>query len=481
MFDSRLSAKALADLIGGWRTRAPAYEAVADAIRVLCLDNRIAPRTALPAERELAAKLGVSRTTVAAAYRSLRESGHIESLRGSGSVTLPLGRARPLPAPGGEGIIDLQQASPPAWPGLAALYAEAAAEASSLVARPGYDMQGRAGLRAAIAAHYSSRGLPTDPDEVMVTPGAQSAISLVASVFAAPGERVLIETPTYPHAADAFRRRGARLIGVPVDTATGWDLERATHAFQRAVPAAAYLMPDFQNPTGRTMSVSDRLVFAEHAAAMGTVLVLDETTGELDIDRGRPLAPFAAVASGSRARGHDGLRTITLGSLGKTVWGGLRIGWVRSDVDTLRRLLAARPAHDLGTPEFEQLIAERVFAHMADVLSQRAGQLGRSRDLLREGIRSQIPSWDVPDVHGGVSLWVGLGVPLSSSLVLRARSRGLLLSSGARFAVDGGQERHLRVPFTAPASELMRAVAILAEAWDEVAGGAPAELLEAVV
>lgn len=476
MIDSRLSANALAGLLGGWRSREPAYEAIADAVRVLCLDNRIAARTALPAERELAARLGVSRTTIAAAYRSLRDSGHIESLRGSGSVTLPLGRTRLTPIPADSGVIDMQQASPAAWPGLAAVYAEAATSASALVAQPGYDIQGRLGLRQAIADHYTRRGLPTDAEQVMVTPGAQSAISLVAAMLAGPGDRVLIETPTYPHAADAFRHRGARLIGVPVDTTSGWDLERATHAFQRAVPAAAYLMPDFQNPTGRTMTAQERTVFAEQAAAMGTTVIVDETTGELDIDRPAPSGPFAALT-----RAHHGLRVITLGSMGKTVWGGLRIGWIRSDPETLRRLLSVRPAHDLGTPDFEQLVAERVFDHMPEVLAQRADQLGAGRDILRDEITRAFPQWHVPEVHGGVSLWVGLGAPLSSSLVLRARARGLLLSSGARFAVDGGHERHLRVPFTSTPQELVRAVEILAATWDDVAAGAPAELLDAVV
>src|SRR6476661_6649228 len=85
--DSRISARALAAALGGWRTREPAYEALAESIRLLCLDNRLAPRTALPAERELATALHLSRSTVAAAYRSLRETGHISSTRGSGSVT----------------------------------------------------------------------------------------------------------------------------------------------------------------------------------------------------------------------------------------------------------------------------------------------------------------------------------------------------------------------------------------------------------
>lgn len=473
MMDSRLSANALTGLLGDWHATDPAYEALADAVRVLCLDNRIAARTALPAERELAARLGVSRTTVAAAYRSLRDSGHLESHRGSGSVTLPLGRARLVPVRAEEGVIDLQQASPAAWPGLASVFAEAAASAASIVALPGYDIQGRRGLRGAIAAHYTRRGLDTDPDQIIVTPGAQNAISFVASVFVGPGDRVVIETPTYPHAADAFRRRGARLIGVPVGVDDGWDLERASHAFRRAVPVAAYLMPDFQNPTGRTMTAGERSAFSEDAAAMGTVLIVDETTGELDIDRG-PLPPF-------QASGPAGARIVTLGSLGKTVWGGLRIGWIRSDADTVKRLIAARPAHDLGTPDFEQLVAERAFARMPEILAQRASQLGEGRDTLVTALRDAFPEWHVPAVHGGVSLWVGLGSALSSSLVLRARSRGLLLSSGPRFAVDGGHERHLRIPFTAPPQELRRAVDILEASWTDVGGMSSNEPYEAVV
>lgn len=474
MIDSRLSAHALAGLLGDWRASEPAYEAIADAVRVLCLDNRIAARTALPAERELALRLGVSRTTVAAAYRSLRESGHLESRRGSGSVTLPLTRERLASAQGADGVIDLQQASPAAWPGLAALYADAAGSAATLVARPGYDIQGSVGLRTAIADHYGRRGLPTDPEQIIVMPGAQSAISFASAVLTRPGDRVLIETPTYPHAVDAFRRHGARLIGVPVDVDDGWDVDRAADAFLRAVPAAAYLMPDFHNPTGRSMSAAERVEIARHAAAMGTVLIIDETTGELDIDRPDRFAPFATIDE-------PGLRVLTLGSLGKTVWGGLRVGWIRSDLDTVRRLLAARPVHDLGTPEFEQLVAERAFGHIDDVLAQRSWQLGEGRGVLRARLRSSFPQWKVPDAHGGVSLWVGLGAALSSSLVLRARDRGLLLSSGARFAVDGGHERHLRIPFTAPPTVLARSVGILEHAWAEAIAGSPSEEITAVV
>jgi DNA-binding transcriptional MocR family regulator len=361
--DSRVSARALAVALGGWRTREPAYEALADGIRLLCLDNRLAPRTALPAERELAAALSLSRSTVAAAYRSLRDSGHIASLRGSGSVTLPLGRREPGRILPGEGAIDLQQASPPAWPGLAGVLSDVAQTSSRIVARTGYDVVGRVELREAIARRYSERGVPTTPNEILVTTGAQSAIHLVSSVLLGRGDRVLIETPTYPHAADAFRRVDARLVGVPVSTDDGWDLDRAEQAFARTLPVVAYLMPDFQNPTGRSMSAQERATIAKAAERAGTILVLDETTADLDID-----AP-------ERAPGFidgDPDTVVRIGSLGKTVWGGLRVGWIRAEADLVRRLVAARPAHELGTPGL------------------RAGRGGRGVPAVRGGGRAAV-------------------------------------------------------------------------------------------
>ena len=467
--DSRISARALAAALGGWRTREPAYEALADGIRLLCLDNRLAPRTALPAERELAAALHLSRSTVAAAYRSLRDTEHIASLRGSGSVTLPLRRRDPGRAHPAEGAIDLQQASPPAWPGLAGIIAEVAGGAAALVSRVGYDVHGSAELREAIAAHYARRGVPTTANEVLVTTGAQSAIHLVASVLLGRGDRVVVETPTYPHAVDALRRSGARLVGVPVTTDAGWDLDRAEQAFARTLPVMAYLMPDFQNPTGRSMSVAERDAVLLAGERAGAVLVLDETTADLDIDRG-PVDPGFS--------GGDPASVVRIGSLGKTVWGGLRVGWIRAEGDFVRRFAAARPAHDLGTPEFEQAVAAALFSDFAGIAAQRSELLRSGRDALAGAIRAELPEWRIPTVHGGVSLWIELDAALSSALVMDVRSRGVLLSAGPRFSVDGGHDRHLRVPFTAPPDDLRRAVTALAESWRNVRAGAPVSFVE---
>ncbi len=469
LMDSRLSARALTALLGGWRTSEPAYEALADAVRLLLLDNRIAPRTALPAERELAAALALSRTTVSAAYRSLRESGHIESVRGSGSVTQALGAAASARTTVSDpDAIDLQQASPAAWPGLPGVMAQVAGEAASLIARPGYDVVGAPALRAAIAERYTASGVPTDPAEVMITNGAQSAIHLLASVLVGRGDRVLIESPTYPHAAEAFRVAGGRLVGVPVTTDDGWDLDRAEQAFSRVLPTLAYLMPDFQNPTGRTMDEHERAVIAEAARRAGTVVVVDDTTSELDIDRPFAPSPFGA----------DLPDVVRVGSLGKTVWGGMRVGWIRGQAEVVRRLTAARFAHELGTPEWEQAVAAALVPRMGEIVAQRAQQLREGRDAAVAALAELLPAWRVPRVHGGVSLWVELDAPLSGALVMAVRQEGVLLSAGPRFSVDGGYERNLRIPFTASPGDLRRAIDALARVWPRVQGSAAPALMD---
>lgn len=470
--DSRIGPRALAGMLGGWRTREPAYEALADSIRILCLDNRIAAHTALPAERELATALSVSRTTVAAAYRSLRDTGHIASIRGSGSVTLP----RPARDVGGvaaaTGSIDLQQASPAAWPGLAGVFADAATDAARLVARAGYDVRGAVELREAIARRYTAQGIPTTAAQIVVTTGAQSAIHLLSAVLIARGDRVVIETPTYPHAAEAIRAAGARLAAVPVTTDDGWDLDRAEQVFARTRPRMAYLMPRFQNPTGRSMTEADESVFARAARQARSTIVVDETTADLAIDSNVATPAFLDHA------------VVRIGSLGKLVWGGLRVGWIRADEDLAQRIVAARPARELGTPDFEQEVASRLFVHLPEILQQRSQLLGSGRDVLIDALSHRLPEWKVPRVAGGVALWVELDAPLSTGLVLAARAHGVYLSSGSRFGVDGPHDRHLRLPFTAPPDELRRAVDVLARAWPSVRAAAPVhggELMDAVV
>ena len=120
----------------------------------------------------------------------------------------------------------------------------------------------------------------------------------------------------------------------------------------------------------------------------------------------------------------------------------------------------------------------RLLAQFDDIVGQRSALLRSGRDAVAAALRAEVPAWDIPLARGGVSLWIELGAPLSSALVMEARSRGVLLSAGPRFSVDGGHDRHLRVPFTSPPDEMVRAARVLADAWTAVRAGAPISAME---
>ena len=181
MVDRILTARSLEVLLGDWRGPGSAYEALAERVRLLMVDGRIPVETRLPAERDLADRLGLSRTTVAAAYRRLRDQDHLVSVRGSGSVArLP---AIPVlsPALAESEYLDFTKAAPPALPWLTDLARQAVDDLPAHLGDAGYDTIGIPVLREAIAARYTARGLPTSPDQIMVTIGAQHAIALLAA------------------------------------------------------------------------------------------------------------------------------------------------------------------------------------------------------------------------------------------------------------------------------------------------------------
>lgn len=471
MTENHVSARALEALLGQWRGGASAYRALSDRIRLLTLDGRIPTDSRLPAERDLSARLGVSRTTVTAAYRQLRDAGYLRSVRGSGSVVRLPGWTAPALSGEADGILDFSKATMPALPGLADAAAHAATELPRHLDGSGFDPVGIPELRAAIADRYTSRGLPTAPEQIMVTLGAQHAIALLSRVLVGRGDRALIETPTYPHAADALRAAGARLAAVNVsaggpniDPATrGWDEAALLQTLRRSSPAVGYLMPDFHNPTGQSMPAEQRQRVAAAARDSGTTLIIDETIAELTIDREGDFPPFAACADTGAARS-----VVSVGSVGKTVWGGIRIGWIRAEPALIHKLVGARAANDLGTPILEQLIVTRLLAEMPAILAGRSALLRVGRDHLERRIATTFPDWHVPHVDGGITAWVSLGSAVSSQLALAARSHGLLVPAGPRFGLDGAFERFLRLPFSHSVEDTDRAVDALQSAWESL-------------
>lgn len=458
-----VSARILASMLRDWREMStqPAYVALADRIRLLILDGRIPLATRIPAERDLAAQLGISRTTVSASYAELREAGYLDSLRGSGSVAR-LPRRAPIPFESSSaGYLDFSKAALPAIPAVAEAARLAAAELPAHLGDAGFDQIGLTSLRQALADRYTARGLPTEPEQIMVTIGAQHAIALLARALLSRGDSALVESPSYPHAYEALRGTGARLVPVSVTTDDGWDEAALEQALQRSSPAVGYLMPDFHNPTGRSMSAELRTKLLDLAKDQGTTIIADETMAELDIDRVESLLPLAAYGP-----------AILIGSVGKTVWGGVRIGWIRAERPLIQRLLRARSAGDLGTPALEQLVVKNLLPDMDAILGHRREQLRAGRDYLERAVATTFPEWRMPHVDGGLTAWISLGAPVSSQLTLAARTEGLLLAAGPRFGIDGAFERFLRVPFGYSTDETDRGLTALRAAWESVSRGA---------
>lgn len=468
--NSLVTGRRLARELGEWRSNAPAYKSLAERIRVLLMDGRLSSGARLPAERELSQALDLSRTTVAAAYSKLRDDGFLDSVRGSGSTLRLPGRERGEHALHAGLPLDFTKATAPAYPGLQAAFAAAAAELPAHLGHDGFDLVGLPDLREAIAQSYRDRGLPTSAEQIMVTIGAQHALQLVTRTLYSPGERILVEQPTYPHALDTFTSIGARVLAFPVSQDGGWDLPEALLQIRRAAPTLAFLMPDFHNPTGMSMSVHEREFLAAAAAREGTVLVADETTAMLDIDRG-PLPPMACFSP----------NILTLGSLGKVAWGGLRIGWIRGPRDMLAQILRNRPAVDLGTPLVEQLAATHLLEDLPSMVASRSLGLRHGRDNAVSLLRQALPQWNVHTPDGGLNLWINTETVSSSALALAARAEGLGLVPGPRFGIDGAFERYLRLPFSYGEGQMRDAVDILARLAGRV-GSDPLRMpLQAVI
>ena len=461
----------LVRLLGHWKETGPEYQDLARGLRNLLLDGRVPLQLRLPAERELAAALDVSRTTVSAAYRTLREGGYLVSRRGAGSWTaLPEGhRLTPsglLTRHSGAGLLDLSLAAPPAPEIFQDAVTEAVAELPRYAVGHGYYPMGIAPLRAAVAEWYSARGVPTSAAQVVVTSGAQQAFHLALRVLTSPGEAILMESPTYPNAPETARGERLRLVSYGLGPA-GFDPELLADAVRQVRPKLAYLTPDFHNPTGHVMPDHGRgrLVAAAHAS--GTTVLIDETFVELDFGE-HPLPP--PVASYDR----HGL-VLSIGSMSKAFWGGLRLGWIRGPASLMTRLGAARSATDLGSAVLEQLIALRLLARREQVLPQRRGAFRRARDFLLTAVAERFPQWRVTPPAGGVGLWIELDGPASSALVRAAETHGLRLVPGHRFSVDGLLEQYLRVPFTLPLGELAAAVERLSAAHQTLQQGSAPE------
>jgi DNA-binding transcriptional MocR family regulator len=468
----------LSRLLGHWHPRGgngggPDYAALASSVRRLLTDGRLPLGVRLPAERELATALRVSRTTVTAAYRSLRESGHLVSRRGAGSwTTLPGGyrvATSGMWTPDDDrDLINLVQAALPAPPELVEAALAVAADLDRYAGGAGYHPTGLVELRERVAAAYTRRGLPTSVEQIMITNGVQHALDLVLRLLVSPGAGMLVEAPSYPNTLAACAAHHARVATHGLDIDTGWDEDLLLDTLRRSRPRLAYLVPEFQNPTGHLMParLRERLVATAHGA--GTDLVADESFVDLPLDGQAMPPPLAASDRHSRV--------LSIGGLSKPFWAGLRVGWVRAGAPTVQRLAAARVGSDMAGPVLDQLVAVRLLDHQERIVAARQRLLAAQRDALAAALRAELPQWRFAVPSGGMNLWVELEAPVSTALARAAERLRVQVAPGPRFGLDGTLERFLRLPFTLGVDDLREAVHRLAAARLDLDHGGRAEL-----
>ncbi|MFI6923543.1 PLP-dependent aminotransferase family protein [Nonomuraea spiralis] len=459
----------LVDLLGRWASgRGPLYLLLAARLRTLVDDGVLPPGSQLPPDRVLAARLAVGRGTVVAAYELLQQEGRVVRRQGSGTRVapsdLPATRtadgvaANPLMlhllhAP--DGVRLLTCAAPDDPPqALFEAYQEAGARVAEL-RDLGYQPAGEPSLREALARYYSARGVPTTAGQIMVTTGAQQALTLLAGLLVTPGDTVLTESPTYPGALEVFRHAAA--VVKPVDLTH----DQARPAV-RERPALVYCVPTARNPDGAIMDDAARRRLAALAAEHDVPLIDDEVRAELCFSGGTP-APVAAFGAGEQV--------VTVGSLSKLVWGGLRVGWIRAAAPLVSRLARLRAVHDLGGEVFSQLAAVALLRRLDEVRDARVRVLRRRHDHLCAELRARLPSWTFEPARGGQTIWVRLPRGDADSFAQVALRHGVAVPPGRSFDPLGGQADRLRLHFLFPEEELSRAVRDLAAAWAAYDGG----------
>lgn len=435
----------------------------------------VPPGIRLPSERALAQALSLSRTTVVAAYDTLRESGWLESRAGSGtwvcetSSEVAAARAAEharvlaaspifnLLAPRhAADIVDFSLGSPFPLADLpSGLLTIPPDEHAALVSDRFHYPLGLPAARHAVARYHSQAGLPTEPEQVLITNGAQHAVALCTAFYVQRGDSVLVEDPGFFGALNSFRVAGARISPLPVGAGgvpPGVLRDRIAATAARLV----YLTPTFQNPTGAVMPASARREVARIASKLGVPVIDDCVLAELALEG--PTLPFIAAFAPAAP-------ILTVGSLSKLTWPGLRIGWVRAPEPMIERLGQLRSAYDFGSPFLTQAIAVRLLGAVQQLRRLRREQLKPRRNLLAALLRESLPAWKFRLPAGGLFLWVQLPRGDSREFAQVALRHGVLILPGPAMSAAEQHASFVRLPFLAEDHILRTGVRRLAAAW----------------
>jgi 2-aminoadipate transaminase len=315
-------------------------------------------------------------------------------------------------------------------------------------------------LREWVAEDLAAQGLVVQPSQVLITTGSQQGLDLVGKVLVDAGSRVAVEAPTYLGALQAFSPFEPEFVSLACDDDGPLPDALATARGARFL----YILPNFQNPSGRCLSEARRVALVTQAQELGLPLVEDNPYGDLWFDA----PPPASLAS----RWSEG--TIYLGSFSKVLAPGLRLGYVIAPDAVVPKLLQAKQAADLHTPGFNQRVVHEVIRHgfLRDHVPTIRARYRAQRDAMRTALECHMPQgcrWNAPS--GGMFFWIELGASLDAvALLPKAVAKGVAFVPGAAFFAADAKPNTLRLSFVTVAPEqIERGIQLLAETLREAA------------
>jgi 2-aminoadipate transaminase len=310
--------------------------------------------------------------------------------------------------------------------------------------------EGYTPLREMISRHTGRYSVSVTPDNILITSGSQQALDFIGRVFINQGDHIIVESPTYLGALQAWNAYGAQYIAVPSDE-NGMDVDKLEEAL-RIGPKFIYVLPNFQNPSGTTLSLERRQRLVELADKYGVPIVEDDPYGQLRFE-GEHLPSLAYLDS--QYRGDDGCYTgnvIYLSTFSKLLAPGIRLAWVIAPEQVIRKLVTAKQAADLSSPAFNQMVTYEVgkggfLDEHVKVIRQ---VYKERRDVMIEAMEELFPSnvrWTHP--LGGMFLWGILPEEMDAAEVLKkAIERKVAFVPGASFHPNGGGKNTMRINFS---------------------------------
>ncbi len=468
----RVSEGRLADMLGRWSEgTGPLHRQLTRAIAGLIDRGILRHGDILPPERRLADALAVSRGTVVKVYGQLAADDLVARRQGSGTTVTTTPMAAGATTTGSrlgaalfernDTSIELLVAVPDPLPQALSIASNLDLDRySEHLSRD--EPAGIEPLRERIAAHITADGLPTRPSEILVCAGAQQGLALVNQLFVQTGEYVLTEDWTWPAAVDGVTSRGGRVHGTAVDE-TGLIPSKLETDIANFRPTMIMLNPHHHNPTGTRTSEDRRAEIARLAAAYGVVLAEDRANAHLAYD-GVVAPPFASYGAGGQE--------ILIDSICKVAWPGFRIGWVRADAQIIAELRELRALADLSSPIPMQIAAIDVLDAWDELVAARVAQIVERRDLLFAACAEFLPTWRAHKPRGGLVSWWEIPSGAAADFASFAKRFGVQVASGRQFAAYLGDDRHIRLPFTATEGELIEGVRRLGLAWTAYAAQA---------